>query len=37
MHKAGAGNLISYLQEHAADYNEELIRNILHKVLNNLK
>lgn len=37
MQKAGAGNMINYLQEHASDYNEELIRNIIFKVLLSLK
>lgn len=29
--------MINYLQEHASDYNEELIRNIIFKVLLSLK
>lgn len=37
MQKAGAGNMIDYLQQHASDYNEELIKNIIYKVLQSLK
>lgn len=37
MHKARAGNMKDYLMLHATDYNEEFIKNIIFKVLQNLK
>ena len=37
MQKAGAGNMKGYLQQHSQDYSEELIKNIIYKVLQSLK
>lgn len=37
MQKAEAGNMMDYLQLHAEDYSEELIKKIIFKVLQNLK
>lgn len=37
MQKAGAGNMREYLQQHVADYGEELIKNIIWKVILSLK
>jgi hypothetical protein len=37
MKKAEAGNMITYLQQHSHDYNEELIKNIMFKLLQSLK
>jgi serine/threonine protein kinase len=37
LQKAEAGNMLNYLKHHAQDYNEELIKNIIFKILQNLR